>query len=205
MDRVECTLAERKGKGMNLFEAIRGRRSCRNFLPDPVGEADLEKILESATWAPSPLNGQPWEFMVITGKDLKEKIFSEAERCRQWAVEKTGWKWLGRYDVDFLRGVPAFVGVVGDPEKGGVDRFQEEGGTAYQQACAAAIQNMQLAAHALGYATLWFTLFQRDFMRQILGVPKEKVPLALLCVGKASAEIPQPPRKDFREKTTFLP
>lgn len=190
---------------MDLFEAIRGRRSCRNFLPDPVKEADLERILEAGTWAPSPLNGQPWEFIAITGKEVKEKIFSEAERSRRLAIEKTGWKWLDRYQVDFLKEVPVFIGVVGDPEKGGVDRFQEEGGVAYQHACAAAIQNMQLAAYALGYATLWFTLFERSAMRGILGVPKEKVPVALLCLGKASAEIPQTPRKNYREKLTFLP
>jgi 5,6-dimethylbenzimidazole synthase len=190
---------------MDLFEAIRSRRSCRNFLPDPVKDADLERILEAGTWAPSPLNGQPWEFIVITNVGLKDRIFSEADRCRQWAIEKSGWKWLGRYQLDFLKEVPMFVGVVGDPEKGGIDRFQEEGGVAYQHACAAAIQNMQLAAHALGYATLWFTLFERNYMREILGVPKEKVPVALLCLGKASAEIPQTPRKDFKEKMTFLP
>lgn len=190
---------------MDLFEAIRGRRSCRNFLPDPVKKDDLEKILEAGTWAPSPLNGQPWEFMVITGKELKERIVSEADRCRQWAIEKSGWKWLNRYQVDFLKEVPVFVGVVGNPEKGGVDKFQEEGGVAYQHACAAAIQNMQLAAFALGYASLWFTLFDRNGMREILGIPREKAPVAILCLGKGSAEIPQPPRKHYRDVTTFLP
>ena len=189
---------------MDVFEAIRGRRSCRNFQPDPVTEQDLHRILEAGAWAPSPLNGQPWEFNVITGREWKEKIFSEAERCRQWAIEKSGWKWLNRYQVDFLKTVPVFVAVIGDPGKGGVDMFQEEGGVAYQHACAAAIQNMQLAAYALGYAALWFTLFDRQAMREILGVPKEKVPVALLCLGKASAEIPQTPRKDIKDKTAFL-
>lgn len=189
---------------MDVFEAIRGRRSCRNFLPDPVKEKDLEKILEAGTWAPSPLNGQPWEFMVVTGRELKEKIFAEADRCRQWAMEKSGWKWLGRYELDFLKGVPAFIGVVGDPEKSGVDRFHEEGAMAYQHACAAAVQNMQLAAYALGYASLWFTLFEKGRVREILGVSKEKVPVALLCLGKASAEIPQIPRKNYRDVSSFL-
>jgi 5,6-dimethylbenzimidazole synthase len=142
--------------------------------------------------------------MVITNQGLKEKIFSEADRCRQWAIEKSGWKWLNRYQVDFLKAVPAFVAVIGDPGKSGVDAFQEEGGSAYQHACAAAVQNMQLAAHALGYSTLWFTLFDKKGMREILGAPREKVLLALLCLGKPSGEIAQPPRKDFREKTTFL-
>jgi 5,6-dimethylbenzimidazole synthase len=190
---------------MDLFEAIKGRRSCRNFLSDPVKEDDLYKILEAGSWAPSPLNGQPWEFIVITGKEVKEKIFLKpigAGNGRSKRAGGNGWpaiRWIS------LKGVPAFVGVIGDPEKGGVDRFQEEGGVAYQHACAAAIQNMQLAAYALGYAALWFTLFDRKALREILAIPKERVPVALLCLGKASAEIPQTPRKDFKEMTRFLP
>lgn len=189
---------------MDIFEAIKGRRSCRNFLSDQIKESDLESILEAGTWAPSPLNGQPWHFIVIMNQGLKEKICSEAERCRQWAIEKSGWKWLSRYQVDFLKAVPTMVAVMGDPSKSGVDTFQEEGGLAYQHACAAAIQNMQLASHALGYSTLWFTLFDRKAMREILGVPDEKVTIALLCLGKPSGEIPQTPRKAVTEKTTFL-
>ncbi|RLF24853.1 MAG: nitroreductase family protein, partial [Thermoprotei archaeon] len=49
---------------MDVFEAIRTRRSIRSFRPDPVREEDLVKILEAATWAPSAGNLQPWEFIV---------------------------------------------------------------------------------------------------------------------------------------------
>jgi predicted oxidoreductase (fatty acid repression mutant protein) len=78
---------------MDLFAAIKGRRSCRNFLPEPISEDTIEKILEAATWAPSPLNSQPWEFIVITNQEVKEKVFAEADRCRKWTLEKSGWKW----------------------------------------------------------------------------------------------------------------
>ncbi len=60
---------------MDLYTAIKERRSCRNFLPDPIDQNTIEKILEAATWAPSPLNSQPWEFLVITNNEVKEKIF----------------------------------------------------------------------------------------------------------------------------------
>ena len=58
---------------MDLFAAMKERRSCRNFLTEKVEEAAMEKILEAATWAPSPLNSQPWEFIVLTG-DEKERL-----------------------------------------------------------------------------------------------------------------------------------
>jgi nitroreductase len=60
---------------MDVFTAIRERRSCRNFLPDLVDEDAIEKILEAAIWAPSPLNMQGWKFIVITNQEIKEKIY----------------------------------------------------------------------------------------------------------------------------------
>ena len=70
---------------MDLFKAIKERRSYRSFLTEPIGEEAIEKILEAAIWAPSPLNTQPWEFVVVTNEEVKGKIFSEAERCVAWA------------------------------------------------------------------------------------------------------------------------
>ncbi len=189
---------------MDVFAAIKGRRSCRNFLPEPISEDTIEKILGAAVWAPSPLNSQPWEFVVITDKEVKGKIFSEAERCRKWALEKSGWKWLEPYKVNFLQSAPVIIAVIGDPKKTGVDMFQEEGMVGYQHACAAAIQNMHLAAHALGLGSLWFTFFDKKPMREILGISPERTPLALVCLGKTAAEPQSLPRKDVKEKTTYI-
>lgn len=189
---------------MDLFVAMKERRSCRNFLPDPIDQATIEKLLEAATWAPSPLNSQPWEFIVITNPEVKEKIFSESERCRTWALQTSGWKWLGAYTIDFLKTVPVIIAVIGDPKKSGVDLFTEEGPMGYQAACSAAIQNMHLAAHALGLSSLWFTLFDKKTLREILGVSSEKMPLALICIGKPATQPSPTPRKDPKEKTIYL-
>ena len=189
---------------MDIFTAIKERRSCRKFLSEPIGEDTIEKILEAAIWAPSPLNLQPWEFIVVTKKDVKEKLFSEAERCRKWGLEKSGWKWLESYKVDFLQSAPVIIAVVGDPKKTGLDMFLEDGGVGYQHACAAAIQNIHLAAHALGLASLWFTLFDKAAMREILSIDPAKNPLALVCLGKAGGESLQTRRKDIKEKTTYI-
>jgi len=189
---------------MDLFTAMKERRSCRNFLPEQMDEATIEKILGTPTWAPSPLNSQPWEFIVVTNKEVKERIFSEAERCRKWALEKSGWKWLGSYQFDFLRSAPVIVAVVGDPKKSGVDMFTEEGPMGYQAACAAAIQNMHLAAHALGLGSLWFTLFDKKAIREILSIAPEKTPLALICLGKPGSSPAPTPRKELKEKASYI-
>ncbi len=189
---------------MDVFTAIKERRSCRNFSPEPVSEDALEKILEAAMWAPSPANAQPWEFVVVTNQEMKAKIYSEAERCRKWAIETSGWKWVESYQVDFLKSAPVIIVVVGDPKKTGLDTFQEEGTVGYQHACAAATQNIGLAAHALGLGSLWFTLFDKKPLRELLGIDAEKTPLAVVCLGKPGGEPLQTGRKGLEKKTTYI-
>lgn len=189
---------------MDLFKAIKERRSCREFIDEPVDEKVVSKILEAGCWAPSPLNSQPWEFLIITSQTLKEKIYLESERHKAWAMEKSGWKWLGPYRVDFLKSVPVIIAVIGDAGKSGVDMFQKEGPTAYQHACAASVQNMLLAAHALKLGGLWFTLFDKIKLGIILDVAERKIPLALLCIGKPAMNPVPAPRRDILKKIRFI-
>jgi nitroreductase len=189
---------------MDLLEAIKNRRSCRNYLPEPIDEMIIESILEAGMWAPSPLNMQPWEFIVITSQDTKDKIFAEAERCRQWALEKSGWKWLDSYYVDFLKKAPVIIAVVGDPKKTGVDMFTDEGMEGYQAGCAAAIQNIHLLAHSFGLGSLWFTLFDKKALRAILEVGVDKTPVAMVLLGKPGAPPTAMPRKNVKDKVRYI-
>ena len=110
---------------MELFSAIETRTSCREFLNDPIDKPTIQRVLAAGARAPSPLNTQPWQFIVITGQEKKQAIYDEAERCRKWAIEQSGWKWLGSYKQDFLLQAPVLVAVVGDPKKSGMDIYQE--------------------------------------------------------------------------------
>ena len=141
---------------------------------------------------------------MITGPAKKQEIYEEAERCRAWAIEESGWKWLNGYKTDFLLQAPVLVAVVGDPKKSGMDMFQKEGTVGYQLACAAAIQNMMLAAHALGLGSLFFTLFDKDQLRRILDISEDKTPVALVCIGKPKESQVPVPRKDIKAKTVYL-
>jgi 5,6-dimethylbenzimidazole synthase len=189
---------------MDLFSAIETRTSCRHYLSEPVDRQTIDLILGAGTRAPSPLNSQPWQFVVITGSSKKQAIHEEAERCRAWAIEQSGWKWLASYKTDFLLQAPVLVAVVGDPKKSGMDRFQKEGSVGYLLACAAAIQNMLLAAHALDLGSLFFTLFDKDRLRRILDIPEDKTPVALVCIGWPVDPQRPVPRKAIDEKTVYL-
>jgi 5,6-dimethylbenzimidazole synthase len=178
---------------MDIFTAIKERRSCRDFLSDPISPEIIEKILEVASCAPSPLNMQPWQFIVITKQEVKDKIFAEAERCRDWALR------------DFIKSAPVIIAVTGDPTKTGIDMFMKEGGSvSYQYACAAAIQNMHLAAHALGLGSLWFNFYDKKNIIKILGIEEDKTLISLVCLGKRSQEPAAISRKAVKEKTTYI-
>ena len=189
---------------MDIFTVIRERRSCRSFLADPVPDKDIETLLGAAMNAPSPINSQPWNFVVVTGKETKEKIYHEAVRCKNFLLEKTGWRWLGRYEVDFLKTVPAMICVLGDPKKSGADMFMEGGIGAWRDACGAAIQNLMLAAQSVGLASLWFTMFDKAKLNEILGITEVKFPIGLVCLGKAAASIAAVPRKDLKEVVRYI-
>jgi nitroreductase len=189
---------------MDVFTAIRERRSCRTYLPDAVGEDLIEKILEAAVWAPSPANNQPWEFIIITNPDIKRKIHEESVACKQKLFEKSGWGWIDKYQAGFLLEAPVLIAVIGDSRKTGAHQFLEGTENTYQHGCAAAIQNMLLAAHAQGLGSLWFTLFDRQAMKQTLGIDSPKEPLALVCIGKAAGVAARTPRKEPKEKTRYI-
>ncbi|RLB85554.1 MAG: hypothetical protein DRH26_18190 [Deltaproteobacteria bacterium] len=189
---------------MELFDAINQRQSCREFLDEPVERQMIEKIIDAGIMAPSPLNTQPWEFTVITNQQIKEELYNGAKACKAAAIEASGWKWLETYSVQFLRITPTIIVVTGDPRKSGVDIFSQEGPVAFGHACAAAIQNMLLASHALGLGSVWFTLFDKKRVKTLLNIDENKVPLAFVCLGKPEQQSPKTPRKPGEKKTVFI-
>jgi nitroreductase len=141
---------------------------------------------------------------VITNKDIKSQIYSEAARCKKYLFEKSGWKWLSRYEIDFIEDVPVIIAVIGDPKKTGVDMFLEGGGSGYQDGCAVSIQNMLLTAHALGLGSLWFTIFQKTNIKNILNIELDKNLVALILIGKPSTNIISTPRISIKDKTRYM-
>ncbi|MCK5164160.1 MAG: nitroreductase family protein [Desulfobacula sp.] len=189
---------------MELFTAINQRQSCRNFLEEDIEKVMIEKIIEAGIMAPSPLNTQPWDFIVITSNSVKEQLCNGAEKCKEKAIETSGWKWLEKYSVQFLKTTPVIIVVTGDKTKSGVDIFNEDGPLAYQHACAAAIQNMLLASHALGFGSVWFTLFDKESVKELLNIDDNKVPLAFVCLGKPAKKSAKTARKPMAKKTLFI-
>ncbi|NWF86489.1 nitroreductase family protein [Candidatus Bathyarchaeota archaeon] len=160
---------------MDVFDAIKKRRSIRAFKSDDISSEIVEKLLEAASWAPSAGNIQPWEFIVIRKPEIKEKL-AEA------ALSQT-----------FIEEAPVVI-VVCANENRSSQGYGVRGKTLYCiQDTAAAIQNIHLAACSFGLGTSWIGAFREEEAREILKIPNGVRPVAIIPVGFAD-ESP-PPRK----------
>jgi nitroreductase len=154
---------------MDALEAIRKRRSVRAYTGDPIPRKDLETIVDAGRLAATGGNRQPWEFIVITERDMIERLKVAA----LW-MDKAG----------------AIIAVVMDESS----RWWLEDGSA-------AIENMLLAATALGYGSCWlegWTLRHEDEFKALLDVPAEKRLLTLIPIG-VPLEWPAKEKKHLQE------
>lgn len=140
----------------DLWDNLYGRRSIRKFTDDAVPREMLEKVLDAGLIAPTSCNLQMWDFVVVDDGDVLEEV--------------------GRESIQVLT-APVCIFVA-------YGREYSEGGYANVQSVAAAMQNMSLAAHALGLGSFWITqLGDVDRVQQILGIPMERELFAALSVG----------------------
>ncbi len=174
---------------MGLMEIISNRRSIRKYKNDPIPDDLLEKILESARWAPSWANTQCWKFIVIKNKILKEKL---RDTLTPWNP--------GRNAM-----IDASVVIVAcaELEKSGFRRGEQvtEREDWYMFDVALALQNLTLTAHSLGLGTLHIGAFDANKAEKIVDVPDNAKIVELLVVGYPD-ESPAP--RDRNELKSFI-
>jgi nitroreductase len=160
---------------MDVIEAIRKRRSIRQYLEKPIPEETLMTILECARIAPSAGNRQPWVFIVVKTKETKDLLMAAAG------------------NQPALGQAPVVIVVCADPEVAGA-RYEDRGRTLYCiQDTAAAIENMMLAAVSLDLGTCWVGAFKETEARKALNLPPNLRPVAMFPLGYPDQE--RPPRE----------
>lgn len=189
---------------MDCIDAILNRRSCRSYLNKAVEDEKIQKILMCAIYAPSPANTQPWEFIVVTNPTYNRRLLEEAEKTKVYMAERSGWKWLPAFKIDFLTQAPVLIVMVGDPTKNGAEQFKNEPTKGYINACSAAMQNMCLAAHSMGLGTLWYSLYEKESAREIFGIPESKDPMGIICLGYPAQTLTAPRRIGLDEKVRYI-
>lgn len=158
---------------MDIFEAIKKRRSIRAFRSKDISQATIRKLIDAARHAPSAGNIQPWEFIIVRNPETKRKLSQAAS---------------GQL---FIEAAPVVIVVCAD-EGCSFQGYGARGKTLYcLQDTAAAIQNILLSACAFGLGTCWVGAFSEDDVRETLNIPVGTRPVALIPIGY-SAESPSP-------------
>jgi len=157
---------------MDVFEAVRNRRSVRKFRPKPIPDEKLEMILEAGRLAPSAGNRQPWRFVVVRDRERKKALARAAD------------------NQTFIAEAGVIIAALGDPEAS--PRW-------FRQDPMIAVEHMVLAATALGYGTCWIGAFGEDRVKRILGVPEGLTVIALLPLGFPDESPPPRARKPLKE------
>jgi nitroreductase len=171
---------------MELFEAITGRRSVRDYLDSPVSEDDVKKILEAARWAPSWANTQCARYIVVRDPALKTRL-KETLSPNNPARDS--------FDV-----CPAVIAVLGKLQTAGYKKGQAVDDKQWHMYdCALATQNICLSAHAVGLATVIVGFFDYAGAGEVLGVPAEYQVVCLLPLGYPKRTPDAPRRKEISE------
>ncbi len=217
----ETTVQQGEGLYEALLQCVRGRRSIRSFQTRPVPEAAILRIMEAGRWAPSGANSQPWEFIVVKRRDSLDEIGRLfVEDRKQRLLEKVNFPGSAK---SYLFQVPAMLVVVADPRWKQTypgtdftpelqDMYARNSDLIFAQSVAAAIENMFLAAAALGIGMAWLSGFAEErlgmALRRLLMIPEPLLLMAGLPIG-----YPQPvgqsrlrrPLEDFVHFETYAP
>jgi nitroreductase len=168
-----------RANAMNTLEAIKERRSIRQFTDDPIGKDALEKLLDAARWAPTASNQQRRRFVVVTSPTVKELIkkFSPG--------------------IFVIPSAYIVICVEKAPDAGtGAD-------VSYLADCAIAAQNILLAAYEMGIGSCLVLAFSKTAVTEVLNLPENVEPLLVVTLG-FPAESPKPPARRELSQIAFL-
>ena len=183
---------------METLEAIHTRQSIGQVKLDPVPRELIEKILTAAVQAPNHHKVRPWRFVVMTGagrEKLGEAMAQSTKASKPDAVEED----LQKDRARPLR-APAVIAVAVD--KPALAKVKE---TENLCATAAAVQNMLLAAHALGLAAIWRTgpAATDPAIKRFLGWEADQYLIGFIYVGYPQTELPLPTRPSFEDRVVW--
>jgi nicotinate-nucleotide--dimethylbenzimidazole phosphoribosyltransferase len=180
-----------------LRQIIASRRDVRRrFLPTPIPDDVLERILQAAHLAPSVGLSQPWDFLILTDTDRKDAVAEhvEEERLRFAAsLPPARAHTFNDLKVEAIREAPMNIVVTSTLERGGahvLGRFTQPE-MAHYSTCLA-IENLWLTARAEGLGVGWVSFYRPSVLSGLLGLPAHAVPIAYLCVGYVENFDPAP-------------
>ncbi len=187
--RAENDFSDQQRAG--LYHAIVNRRDVRGqFVPDPIPDAVLARVLTAAHFAPSVGFMQPWSFLILTDPAVKARVHEDftaanAEAAAMFDDERQAI--YRRLKLEGIREAPINLCITCDRDRAGpvvLGRTHMPAMDIYSTVCA--VQNLWLAARAEGLGVGWVSILHPDRLRDLLGIPEKIVPVAYLCLGYVS-------------------
>jgi nitroreductase len=161
---------------MNALDAIMGRRSIRKYTGKIIPDKDIKTLLKAAMNAPTAHNNMPWHFIVVDDRKILDKIPE-----------------YHQYSKMLVNASHAIV-VLGDHNLQDTDFWIHD--------CAAASENILIAAHAMGLGAVWLGVHPGEDLikgtKELLGIPEHVTPLGIISLGVPDEE--KPPRENYNEE-----
>jgi nitroreductase len=187
----------------SFFDVVLRQRACRAFADTPVPDDDIERMLTAATHAPSAENTQPWVFVVVRDAARRAQLADVTRRlwaggARAYVEDRLAPSLLADVDGGVERGfggAPVIVLVAADETRGVHPR-------AVGSSIFPAVQNLLLAANALGYGSALTTLTAAaDELRALFDLPVTVTPMAIVPIGRPARPLGRPRRRAAAEST----
>jgi nitroreductase len=171
---------------MDIFEAIKQRRSIRSYTNEQVTEEEINTLLEAAIRAPSACNRQTWRFVVVRKPETIEILYRAASYSTQHQT--------------FVKQARVVIVVCADLRPYKRTPYRERGESLFVlQDTAAAIQNLLLAACAMNLGACWVGLIDEEIIEQTLNIPKGIRPVAIIPIGHTKSKTKPTSRKPLKD------
>lgn len=185
LERVTYLCLAGKKPGMDVFDAITSRPSITKYKNEGVEREKIARLLEAARWAPSAGNMQTWEFIIVQDLDLLEKLADHA------------------HNQPHVREAPVAIVILADLDKA-ERQYGDRGRDLYAvQETAAAMQNIMLEAYDQGLGAAWVGAFEEESVKNLLDIPDNLRPMAIVTVGYPD-ERPEQPSKFSVSSVTYM-
>src|SRR5579862_918761 len=183
-----------------IYRVVALRRDMRHFLPDPLDDALMERLLHAAHLAPSVGFMQPWRFIRVRDRELRDEIYGLVEAERRATAHA-----LGEREEEFMRLKVEGIRECGELLVAALMHEREQhifGRRTLPEmdlaSVACAIQNLWLVARAENVGMGWVSLFDPEALRQLLRMPEGARPIAVLCLGYVPEFYRQPMLEEAR-------
>ncbi|MDH5654640.1 MAG: nicotinate-nucleotide--dimethylbenzimidazole phosphoribosyltransferase [Spirochaetia bacterium] len=196
LKRNACSVQFSDEEKRGVYRSIYERRDIRSYLPDEIPDEILFKILDAAHNAPSVGFMQPWNFILIHERKIRETVYENFRSVNQKASEQYSGDQNLKYRSLKLQGIldaPLNILVTCDTRRGGehvLGRYTIKDTDLYSTCLA--VENLWLSARAEGIGIGWMSLYEPEALSVIFNLPEGVIPVAYLTAGYA-AEFPEEP------------